>query len=68
MVMMAGSSFITNNVGEMLRSADQSSEDTLLADLDLAAYASQRAAWGLFRDRRPDLYGVLLTKDGVQNR
>jgi N-carbamoylputrescine amidase len=68
MVMMAGSSFITNNVGEMLRSADQSSEDTLLADLDLTAYASQRAAWGLFRDRRPDLYGVLLTKDGVQNR
>jgi hypothetical protein len=23
-----------------------------------------RLAWGLFRDRRPELYGVLQTKDG----
>lgn len=27
--------------------------------------ATQRAAWGLFRDRRPDLYGPLLTRDGA---
>jgi N-carbamoylputrescine amidase len=28
----------------------------------------KRASWGLFRDRRPDLYGALLTADGVQRR
>ena len=26
--------------------------------------AKQRADWGLFRDRRPDLYRTLLTVDG----
>jgi N-carbamoylputrescine amidase len=29
------------------------------ARLDLDALAEQRASWGLFRDRRPDLYGPL---------
>lgn len=63
---MLGSSFITNNVGELLQCADQSSETVLVADLDLSAFAAQRGSWGLFRDRRPELYGALLTKDGVQ--
>ena len=27
--------------------------------------AGRGASWGLFRDRRPDLYGALLTLDGV---
>ncbi len=32
--------------------------------VDLAELAAARAGWGIFRDRRPDLYGALLTKDG----
>jgi hypothetical protein len=36
----------------------------VVAEFDLDAIALQRGSWGLFRDRRPDLYDVLLTKDG----
>ena len=59
-----GTSFITNNFGEILQQADTSSERVILADLNLSTYASQRASWGLFRDRRHDLYSAILTKDG----
>ena len=37
----------------------------LTASFDRAAMRSDRAAWGLFRDRRPELYGALSTIDGV---
>ncbi len=37
---------------------------TITAELDLAEARAERAGWGLFRDRRPDLYGPLLTQDG----
>jgi N-carbamoylputrescine amidase len=36
----------------------------LTATFDLAALQQMRHSWGLFRDRRPDLYGSLLTLDG----
>ena len=35
---------------------------------DLDAIATQRAGWGLFRDRRPELYGALLSADGVTSQ
>ena len=59
-----GSSFITDNKGQLLEEADRQTETTLIAELDLTAYASERAAWGLFRDRRPEKYGPLMTLDG----
>ena len=37
----------------------------IAATFDLDDLRSQRRAWGLFRDRRPDLYGPLLTLDGT---
>jgi len=37
----------------------------LTATFDLAELAAQRASWGVFRDRRPDLYGSLASFDGV---
>ena len=37
----------------------------VVAEFDLDEIALQRGSWGLFRDRRPDLYNVLLTKDGA---
>ncbi|GFH27623.1 CN hydrolase domain-containing protein [Haematococcus lacustris] len=40
-------------------------EGFVVGHFDLDACASQRAAWGLFRDRRPDLYRPLLTLDGA---
>lgn len=59
-----GSSFITDCTGKMLKVADRSSEDVLTAELDLDEAAQFRRSWGVFRDRRPDLYGALLTMDG----
>jgi N-carbamoylputrescine amidase len=35
----------------------------IFADLDFAAAAAERAHWGVFRDRRPDLYAPLLRLD-----
>ncbi|MEO0397801.1 MAG: N-carbamoylputrescine amidase [Pseudomonadota bacterium] len=59
-----GSSFIADQVGGLVKSADRTSEDILLHTFDLDAVRRQRRDWGVFRDRRPDLYGPLLTLDG----
>ncbi len=54
-----GSSFITDETGGLLIEADRSEETVLLAEIDLDAAATNRRSWGLFRDRRPELYGAL---------
>lgn len=59
-----GSSFITNNFGEILKLGNSKDTMVLTTEFDLDKYANQRAFWGLFRDRRPDLYHNILTKDG----
>jgi len=59
-----GSSFIAGSTGEMLAEADRSSEAVLTVTFDLEQLRAQRDAWGVFRDRRPDLYWPLLTLDG----
>ena len=61
-----GSSFIANEVGEMVCAADRDSEAVLTHTFDLARIAEYRREWGVFRDRRPDLYEALLTLDGKQ--
>ena len=60
-----GSSFITDHKGQLVAELDRETEGILVAELDLAACAAERAAWGLFRDRRPEKYGALLTLDGT---
>jgi N-carbamoylputrescine amidase len=59
-----GSSFIADHVGEIVAEADRDSETVLTHTFDLDAIAACRREWGVFRDRRPDLYGPLLTLDG----
>jgi len=59
-----GSSFIADHTGALLAEANRTDETTLTATLNLDDIAHTRAAWGVFRDRRPDLYGPLLTLDG----
>jgi N-carbamoylputrescine amidase len=59
-----GSSFITDHLGNLLVTADRDSESVLTATFDLEAIREYRRAWGVFRDRRPDLYESLLTLDG----
>lgn len=58
-----GGSFISDPTGALLTQADQE-ECILYADLDLSKLAAQRAEWGLFRDRRPELYAPILSLDG----
>lgn len=59
-----GSSFIAGPTGKLLAQAERRGEDTLIATFDLDELESLRTEWGVFRDRRPDLYGTLLTLDG----
>ncbi|EHH2560358.1 N-carbamoylputrescine amidase [Vibrio parahaemolyticus] len=51
-----GSSFITDHTGAKIAEAPREGETIIHAEIDLAATAKARHAWGLFRDRRPDLY------------
>ncbi len=59
-----GSSFIASHTGEKVAEADRSSETVLIATFDLDAVRRYREAWGIFRDRRPDLYYPILSLDG----
>jgi N-carbamoylputrescine amidase len=59
-----GSSFIAAATGEKVAEADRSSETVLTAAFDLERIRHYRQAWGVFRDRRPELYHPLLSLDG----
>lgn len=59
-----GSSFITDHKGALLAEADRDSQGVLVQTLDLAAMAEERLSWGIYRDRRPEMYGALLSLDG----
>ena len=54
-----GSSFIADHRGDLVADLDRDAEGIALASFDLDFLATHRAAWGFFRDRRPDLYGDL---------
>lgn len=56
-----GQSFIADHTGEVVAQADDRTESVLTATFDLEAVRRYRHAWGVFRDRRPDLYGPLLS-------
>ena len=59
-----GRSFISDWQGEKVEEMDRVEEGFRIHDFDLKAIGELRRSWGLFRDRRTDLYDVLLTKDG----
>jgi N-carbamoylputrescine amidase len=59
-----GSSFIADATGGKIAEADRTSEAVLTATFDLDRLREQRRAWGVFRDRRPELYQPILTLDG----
>jgi len=61
-----GSSFIAGPQGNILQEADRVTETVLVQAFDLDQLAAQRAEWGVFRDRRPDLYATILTLDGTR--
>lgn len=51
-----GSSFITDGTGEILKSMDREKEGVIVQEFDLDALCKERLDWGLFRDRRPEMY------------
>ena len=59
-VIFYGSSFITDFTGAKVAEADRVSECVITASLDMTAAAAARKEWGVFRDRRPEIYGELL--------
>ncbi|MFV0456051.1 MAG: N-carbamoylputrescine amidase [Pseudomonas sp.] len=61
-----GSSFIADQFGEKVEEMDRTSEGVLVHEFDLDQLEHIRSAWGVFRDRRPNLYGPIKTLDGSQ--
>ena len=55
-----GSSFIAGPTGEIVTEASRDGAGVFIARFDLDAIAEQRRNWGLFRDRRPELYGKVV--------
>jgi N-carbamoylputrescine amidase len=63
-----GRSFIADPHGEKVAEVSRTEEGLRLASFDLDEIAELRRTWGVFRDRRPELYGTLLTIDGRTRR
>jgi len=61
-----GSSFIADDTGSKIAEADRDTETVITATFDLDEIAKRRAYWGIFRDRRPEMYAPLLTLDGTR--
>ncbi|WP_287125532.1 N-carbamoylputrescine amidase [Desulfobacter sp.] len=59
-----GTSFITGNTGEILAQCDRKTEDLRIISFNFKEIENMRAGWGLFRDRRPSMYGTLGCLDG----
>lgn len=60
-----GTSFIAGPTGEVIVEADRTSEAVITAEFDLDAVAALRHSWGVFRDRRPELYEPIVRLDGA---
>jgi N-carbamoylputrescine amidase len=58
-----GSSFIANEEGDKVEEMDRTTEGFISHSFDLSEIAKKRFSWGVYRDRRIDLYGTLLKTD-----
>ena len=59
-----GSSFIAGPQGNKVTEAGRAEATVLVAEFDLDQLEMQRLEWGIFRDRRPDLYRIISSYDG----
>ena len=55
---------VGNRSGEKVEELNQTEEGVLVHSFDLTELEKVRTAWGVFRDRRPNLYWPLSTLDG----
>ena len=56
-----GSSFISDQHGEIVAEADRVTPGFITAEFDLDELMWERREWGIYRDRRPDMYGMIMT-------
>jgi len=61
-----GRSFITDYTGEVVAEGSRDKEEILISTIDLDKAEDFRSSWGIFRDRRTDLYKTLLDLDGTE--
>ncbi len=59
-----GRSFIADYQGEKVAEMNRTEEGFRTHAFDLDEILELRRSWGVFRDRRPEMYGALLTIDG----
>jgi N-carbamoylputrescine amidase len=59
-----GRSFVTNHVGDKIAEGSRDKEEVLIGKINLSEAETLRNVWGVFRDRRPELYKGLLNLDG----
>jgi N-carbamoylputrescine amidase len=60
-----GSSFIAGPTGEIVTQAGRDTQAVLTAQFDLDEIAAMREGWGVFRDRRPEMYGPIFSLECV---
>lgn len=58
-----GNSFMTDETGDIISSAGKDEEAVLLSSYDFDKIREARMSWGLFRDRRPEMYGIICDKE-----
>jgi N-carbamoylputrescine amidase len=63
-----GSSFIANHRGDKVAELGRTEEAVIVHTFDRGQLRRTRAAWGFFRDRRPELYGALVAPDASSTR
>ena len=61
-----GRSFVTNHVGDKIAEGSRDKEEILIGKINLSEAETLRNVWGVFRDRRPELYKGLLNLDGSE--
>ncbi len=54
-----GSSFCTDETGDIISQASRNQEEILIEEYNLSEIEKNRLSWGLFRDRRPEMYGII---------
>ena len=54
-----GSSFIADETGALVEQADRDNACILTHTFDLDEIRELRRSWGVFRDRRPEMYGAI---------
>ncbi|TVQ16986.1 MAG: N-carbamoylputrescine amidase [Spirochaetaceae bacterium] len=59
-----GGSFIADQFGEKVAELNQTQEGIVVRSFDLDELEQSRTVWGVFRDRRPNLYWPIATLDG----